>query len=90
MLNIKNWWNGMAPEKRARITAELESIFHTFIAAFLVQLAIDVQAMHFAIPLDMVAFGALLFAAFRAGVKALLQLFVIWVRAKFEKNTDVM
>lgn len=87
LLNLKNWWNSISPDKRAKIVAELESVFHTFIAAFLIQMAIDIQAMHFIIPLDMVALSAIIFAAFRAGVKALMQLFVIWIRTKFNKVT---
>lgn len=80
---VKDWWLRIPEEKRAKIVYEIGSICNTFIAAFLIQLALDIQAAQFIIPLDVIALTSLLTAGIRAGVKGLLQMFVAWVQRRF-------
>lgn len=82
---IVAWWNRIPEEKRSKIIYECGSIFNTFIAAFLIQIAIDIEAAKFVIPLDFVAWASLAAAALRSGIKAILQLIVGWIRSRYGK-----
>jgi len=82
---IVAWWQRIPEEKRAKIVYESHSILSTFIAAFLLQIAIDIEASKFVIPLDFAALIALAAASLRAGIKAVLQLIVTWIRSKYGK-----
>jgi hypothetical protein len=80
---IKAWWQSIPEEKRKKIVNETASVFNTFIAAFLLQIAIDIEATQFVIPLDFTILSSLMIASLRAGIKAVLQVFVAWVHARF-------
>lgn len=82
---IVAWWQQIPEEKRKKITYEIGSICNTFIAAFLLQIAIDIEAAKYVIPLHFAAMTSFAAAAVRAGVKAVLQLIIAWIRGKFAK-----
>lgn len=77
------WWQRIPEEKRAKIVYEIGSVFNTFIAAFLLQVAIDIEASKFVIPLDWAVLSSLVAASLRAGIKAVLQMLVAWIRSRF-------
>ena len=81
--SIQDRWLQISEEKRKKIVYEIGSIFNTFIAAVLLQVAIDIEASKFVIQPDTAALIAMAAAALRAGIKAVLQMFVAWVRSRF-------
>lgn len=84
---IKGWWLRIPEAKRAKIVYEIGSIFNTFIAAFLLQAAVDIEASKFIISLDTMTLVSLLTACVRAGVKAVIQNFVLWIRSRFASKS---
>jgi len=82
---FKDRWLALSEERRGKIVYEIGSVFNTFIAAFLLQLAVDLEAAKFVIQLDTAVLIAMGAAALRSGIKAILQMFVAWVRSRFSK-----
>lgn len=82
---LQGYWQRIPEDKRAKIVYEIRSIAQTFLAAFLVQIALDLQASNFVIPLSVMPLTSIIIAGVRSGVKALVQLFVAWVSNKYQK-----
>lgn len=82
---FRDRWLAISEERRGKIVYEIGSILNTFIAAFLLQLAVDIEAAKFVIQLDTAVLVAMGAAALRSGIKAILQMFVAWARNRFSR-----
>lgn len=77
------WWKSLTQDRREKIVYEFKSVIETFAAAFIIQMAVDVDASKFVIGFNLAVLLSLATAALKAGIKAVFNLLVEWARKRY-------